>query len=96
MFSDENKSSSLAKQLTGFDSVILDTCSLMEDSFPEWLDAYTGAKDYLDPEFKIAVPEAAIAELKKHSRDRKNVDKRIPAIAPSKFLKKRNVSSFFA
>ena len=87
MFSDENKSSSLAKQLAGFDSVILDTCSLMEDSFPEWLDAYTGAKDYLDPEFKIAVPEAAIAELKKHSRDRKNVDKRIPAIRALKIFK---------
>lgn len=87
MFKDENKSSSLAKQLTGFDSVILDTCSLMEDSFPEWLDVYSEAKDYLDPDFTIAVPEAAIAELKKHSHDRKNVDKRIPAIRALKIFK---------
>ncbi len=87
MFSDENKAASLARLLTGFDSVILDTCSLMEDSFPEWLDVYNQAKGYLDENFVITVPEAAIAELKKHSHDRKNPDKRIPAMRALKIFK---------
>ncbi len=87
MFIDENKAASLARLLTGFDSVILDTCSLMEDSFPEWLDVYNQAKGYLDDNFVITVPEAAIAELKKHSHDRRNPDKRIPAMRALKIFK---------
>ncbi len=87
MFSDENKASSLARFLTNYDYVILDTCSLMEDSFPSWLDTLNQAKDYLTEDFVITVPEAAVAELKKHSHDRKNVDKRIPAIRALKIYK---------
>ncbi len=87
MFIDENKASSLARFLSNYDYVILDTCSLMEDSFPSWLDTLNQAKDYLTEDFVITVPEAAIAELKKHSHDRKNVDKRIPAIRALKIFK---------
>ncbi len=87
MFSDENKASSLARFLMNYDYVILDTCSLMEDSFPSWLDTLNQAKDYLTEDFVITVPEAAVAELKKHSHDRKNVDKRIPAIRALKIYK---------
>lgn len=87
MFIDENKASSLARFLSNYDYVILDTCSLMEESFPSWLDTLNQAKDYLTEDFVITVPEAAIAELKKHSHDRKNVDKRIPAIRALKIFK---------
>ncbi len=87
MYSDENKASSLAKLLIGFDLVMLDTCSLMEDSFPEWLDVLKEAKDYLNPGFTLVVPKACSSELKKHSLAR-DIEKRIPAKRALKILKK--------
>lgn len=87
MYSDENKASSLAKLLIGFDLVMLDTCSLMEDSFPEWLDVLKEAKDYLDPGFTLVVPKACSTELKKHSISR-DVEKRITSKRALKILKK--------
>ena len=87
MYSDENKASSLAKLLIGFDTVMLDTCSLMEDSFPEWLDVLKEAKDYLDQGFTLVVPKACYTELLKHSISR-DVEKRITAKRALKILKK--------
>lgn len=50
MYSDENKSSSLAKFLNGFDYAMIDTCSLMDEAFPNgWMPSTTrrniGKKD---------------------------------------------------
>ena len=87
MYSDENKASSLAKLLIGFDTVMLDTCSLMEDSFPEWLDVLKEAKDYLDQGFTLVVPKACYTELLKHSISR-DVEKKITAKRALKILKK--------
>ena len=87
MYSDENKASSLAKLLVGFDVVMLDTCSLMEDSFPEWLDVLKEAKGYLNPKFTLVVPKACWSELKKHSISR-DVEKRITSKRALKILKK--------
>ncbi len=87
MYSDENKASSLAKLLIGFDVVMLDTCSLMEDSFPEWLDVLKEAKDYLDQGFTLVVPKACYKELQKHAGSR-DADKRITAKRALKILKK--------
>ena len=87
MYSDENKASSLAKLLVGFDVVMLDTCSLMEDSFPEWLDVLKLAKGYLNPKFTLVVPKACWSELKKHSISR-DVEKRITSKRALKIPKK--------
>lgn len=87
MFSDENKAASLAKFLCGNDYVIVDTCSLMEESFPIWLDSLDAAKDYLREGFEIQVPEACVNELKKHSKATDDDDRRIEAIRGLKILK---------
>ena len=87
MYSDENKASSLAKLLIGFDVVMLDTCSLMEDSFPEWLDVLKLAKGYLNPKFTLVVPKACWSELKKHSISR-DAEKKITSKRALKILKK--------
>ena len=72
MYSDENRSSSLAKLLNGFDQVILDTSSLMVDGFPNWMDVLANAKEYVKEELKIIVFYECLEELKKHSKDKKN------------------------
>jgi rRNA-processing protein FCF1 len=86
-YSDENKASSLAKLLSGYDLVMLDTCSLMEDCFPEWLDILSEAKDYLEPGFTLVVPKACVSELTKHTFSR-DVDRKITAKRTLKILKK--------
>ena len=86
-YSDENKASSLAKLLSGYDLVMLDTCSLMEDCFPEWLDILNEAKDYLEPGFTLVVPKACVSELTKHTFSR-DVDRKITAKRALKILKK--------
>ena len=53
MYSDENKSSALARYLNTFDYVIIDTCSLMDDGFPLWLDVLRNAKTYRKKELEI-------------------------------------------
>ena len=45
MFSEEQYATSLAKFLSDFDYAIVDTCSLMDDAFPKWMDILHGAKD---------------------------------------------------
>ncbi|MCR5349337.1 MAG: hypothetical protein K6E59_07020 [Bacilli bacterium] len=79
MYSDENKSSALAKYLNTFDYVLIDTCSLMEESFPEWMDILRGSKAYRKPTLEILIPRRCYDELKKHSRDRRSDSKRIDA-----------------
>jgi len=88
MFNDENKSSSLAKFLNGFDYVIVDTCSLMEDSFPAWMDVLVNAKDYLREDLHIQVLNKCVDELKKHSKNRQDDSARIAAKRALKILRK--------
>ena len=71
MYSDENKSSNLAKFLNNFDYVLIDTCSLMDESFPEWMDILRNAKAYRKKELEILVPRRCYDELKKHTRTTK-------------------------
>lgn len=87
MYSDEIKSSSLAKYLNGFDYAIIDTCSLMEDSFPEWMDILDNARDYRKQAQPIYVPWQCVQELKKHSKDRTSDSKRIEAKRAIKILR---------
>lgn len=87
MFSDENKASSLAKFLNTFDYAIIDTSSLMEDSFPNFMDTLVNAQDYLSEDLHIIVYQPCLEELKKHSRDKSNDSKRIAAKRAQKILK---------
>lgn len=50
MYSDENKARLLAKQLNYFDYAIVDTSSLMEDSFPR-LDGFPAKRPNLSRRF---------------------------------------------
>ena len=88
MYSDENKSSVLAKFLNGFDYVIIDTCSLMDDAFPEWMDALHGAKAYRKKGLEILVPRRCFDELKKHARQKENDSRRIDAKRGLKILRR--------
>ncbi len=90
MYTDENKTSALAAKLSAYDYVVLDTCSLMEDSFPMWLDTLSGGKKYWKEEgLQILVPEECLHELKKHIRDKskKNIAKRIAAKRARKIVR---------
>lgn len=76
MYSDENKARLLAKQLNYFDYAIVDTSSLMEDSFPIWMDSLLNAQTYLDDSpVEIYIPDECIEELKNHCTEKKNFDK---------------------
>jgi rRNA-processing protein FCF1 len=86
MFNDENKASSLAKFLNGFDYVIVDTCSLMEDSFPSWMDTLVNAKDYLRDGLHIQILNKCVDELKKHSKNRDDDSVRIESKRALKIL----------
>ncbi|MCR5490635.1 MAG: hypothetical protein K6F32_00705 [Bacilli bacterium] len=88
MFSDEQYSSSLAKFLSDFDYAIVDTCSLMDDAFPVWMDILHGAKDYLNEDLRIIVPRECYDELKKHSKNKEDAGKRIAAKSAIKIIKK--------
>ncbi len=79
MYSDENKSSVLAKFMNPFDYVIIDTCSLMDEAFPEWMDVLHNAKEYRKKEQAIYVPHRCYDELKKHAKQTKDDSKRIDA-----------------
>ncbi len=88
MYSDENKSSSLAKFLNGFDYAMIDTCSLMDEAFPEWMDALHNAKEYRKKGQEILVPRRCYDELKKHARQHRDDSKRINARRGLKILRK--------
>lgn len=84
MFIDENKSTSLALFLNGYDVVIMDTCSLMEDSFPSFADALVNAKDYFNKKKQIIIYKKCLDELNKHAA---NVDNDVSRIAAKRALK---------
>ena len=88
MYSDENKSSALAKEMNPFDYVILDTCSLMDDAFPEWMDILHNAKEYRKKEQPVLVPRRCYEEIRKHARQKKDDSKRIAAKRALKILRR--------
>lgn len=79
MYKDENKPSALATYLSGYDYVVLDTCSLMDDNFPAWMDVLVASKEYWKDTLEVIIPKKCVEELKKHSRDKKDNAKRIAA-----------------
>lgn len=67
MYSDEIQSSELAKKLLVFDLVYLDTCSLMEDSFPLFMDLLVKSRYYWKEKVKVIILPEVYAELSKHA-----------------------------
>lgn len=88
MFIKEKKASELAELLNPFDYVILDTCSLMDENFPEWMDVLIDAKNYHKKNQQIIVFKTCILELKKHIKNKKDDSKRIAAKRALKIVRK--------
>ena len=86
MYSEEAKSSNLAKFLCNFNKAFLDTCSLMEDSFPQFMETLDGAREYWKGVTEIIVLGECLDELKKHSKS-EDVIKRIGAKRALKILR---------
>lgn len=87
MYSEENRSSGLAKFLSNYDYVYLDTCSLMEDGFPLFMDALVASKEYWKEGLRVIVPNECVKELKKHTKNKEKNDARIGATRALKILR---------
>ena len=85
MYSEEIKSSNLAKFLNNFDKVFMDTCSLMEDSFPLFMDCLVKSREYWKDGLKVIVLGECMEELKKHSKSKEG-DKLVEAKLAIKIL----------
>lgn len=86
MYNEETGSSKLAKFLMIYDYVFLDTCSLMEDSFPAFMDTLSGSHEYWKEGFEAIVLGECVEELEKHSKSKDNQEARIEAKRALKIL----------
>lgn len=88
MYSEESKSSNLAKFLSDYDYVFVDTCSLMEDSFPIFMDTLAASKEYWKEGLRVIVIGECVQELEKHSKnkDKEAQEARIEAKRALKIL----------
>lgn len=67
MYKEVARPSNLAKTLMVFDYVFVDTCSLMNDSFPLFMDDLSKSKEYwTKKDFHFIIPGECINELNKH------------------------------
>ncbi len=87
MYSEEKRSSSLAKFLSEYDYVLLDTCSLMEDGFPNFMDTLAASKEYWKDGLRVVILEECIKELKKHCGNNEKNEARIGAKRALKILR---------
>jgi rRNA-processing protein FCF1 len=88
MYSEENKSSNLAKLLSSFDYVFVDTCSLMDDGFPAFMDVLEPSREYWKGGLHVIIPNKCVEELKKHSRNREDNSVRISSARALKIIRK--------
>lgn len=88
MYSEEMKASSLAKLFAIYDLALVDTSSLMEDSFPAFMDVLANSKDYWKEGFKVVLLGDCLDELNKHSKDKNEHLKAIAAKQALKIIKK--------
>ena len=79
MYNEELKSSKLAQFLNDYDYVFVDTCSLMEDSFPLFMDYLSKSKEYWKEDLQVIVLGECVEELKKHAKE-KEKDRKIAAL----------------
>ncbi len=89
MYSQEKQFSSLAKVLSNYDRVIIDTCSLMGEGFPQFMDTLVGSKKYWKKDLLILTPVECIEELEKHAAnmDWHNNEARIDAVRALTIIK---------
>lgn len=86
MYIEELKPSNLAKELLIFNYVFVDTCSLMEDSFPAFMDLLVKSKSYWKGELEVVILGEVLDELKKHSANREKPDLRVSALRALKII----------
>lgn len=87
MYQEEMKPSALAKFLSIYRYVFVDTCSLMEDSFPRFMDSLTASKEYWNEGLQIIILGECIEELKKHSKSKEDANARISATRALKIIR---------
>lgn len=86
MYKEELKSSKLAQFLNDYDYVFVDTCSLMEDSFPLFMDYLSKSKEYWKEDLQVIVLGECVEELKKHAKE-KEKDRKIAALRALKIIR---------
>lgn len=86
MYNEELKSSKLAQFLNDYDYVFVDTCSLMEDSFPLFMDYLSKSKEYWKEDLQVIVLGECVEELKKHAKE-KEIDRKIAALRALKIIR---------
>ena len=86
MYNEELKSSKLAQFLNDYDYVFVDTCSLMEDSFPLFMDYLSKSKEYWKEDLQVIVLGECVEELKKHAKE-KEKDRKIEALRALKIIR---------
>ena len=86
MYNEELKSSKLAQFLNDYDYVFVDTCSLMEDSFPLFMDYLSKSKEYWKEDLQVIVLGECVEELKKHAKE-KEKDRKIAALRVLKIIR---------
>ncbi len=86
MYNEELKSSKLAQFLNDYDYVFVDTCSLMEDSFPLFMDYLSKSKEYWKEDLQVIVLGECVEELKKHTKE-KEKDRKIAALRALKIIR---------
>lgn len=87
MYAKEKNSSSLATTICSYDYTLIDTSSLMDENFPEFMDNLTEAKSYFRKEDRVLILEQCIEELKKHEKDKENAAKLIAAKRALKIIR---------
>lgn len=86
MYIEETKPSNLAKNLLIFNYVFVDTCSLMEDSFPAFMDLLVKSRSYWKGDLEVVILGEVLDELKKHSANREKPDLRVSALRALKII----------
>ena len=86
MYNEELKSSKLAQFLNDYDYVFVDTCSLMEDSFPLFMDYLSKSKEYWKEDLQVIVLGECVEELKKHAKE-KEKDRKIAVLRALKIIR---------
>lgn len=86
MYNEELKSSKLAQFLNDYDYVFVDTCSLMEDSLPLFMDYLSKSKEYWKEDLQVIVLGECVEELKKHAKE-KEKDRKIAALRALKIIR---------
>lgn len=88
MHSDENIAMTVSGKPQTYDYALIDTCSLMEDSFPLWMDRLATSKaKHKGRSAKIFVPKECVEELKGHTKSVEDFMKRSGALRALQILK---------